>query len=169
MSKNRLSIDQISLACRHVDELTAAGVSENFAIRTLELFADVYAKLYHGGSATPHHARQVPRNQWSLAALKLAGDAHPNWPSGALRVEHGTPRRRFARLVKQLHGAGRLTGAEMDFLCKRYWKLAVITVEEDSRLNKIARSKLFDAPEERWAAAGIIFLADSQSIDWGRR
>jgi hypothetical protein len=165
VSKNRLSINQISIACRHVDELTAAGVSENLAIRTLELFADVYAKLYHGGSATPHHARQVPRNQWSLAARKLAGDAHPSWPSGALRVEHGTPRRHFARLVKQLQEAGRLTGAEMDLLCERYWKLAVITLEEDARLNKIARSKLFDTPEERWAAAGIVFPADGPSVE----
>ncbi len=40
-------------------------------------------------------------------------------------------------------------------LVKRYWKLAVITLEEDERLNKVARSKTFKTPEERWAAAGI--------------
>ena len=43
MIKNRISIEHLKLACRHVQELIAAGVSENLAIRTLELFADVYA------------------------------------------------------------------------------------------------------------------------------
>ncbi|MBX2897939.1 MAG: hypothetical protein KF763_21025 [Cyclobacteriaceae bacterium] len=37
MSRNALSIEQIKLACRHVDELIEAGFSENFAIRSLEI------------------------------------------------------------------------------------------------------------------------------------
>jgi N-glycosylase/DNA lyase len=45
----------------------------------------------------------------------------------------------------------------MNTLVKRDYKLAVITVDEDRRLNRIARSKTFDAPEKRWAAAGISF------------
>jgi hypothetical protein len=35
-------------------------------------------------------------------------------------------------------------------LVKRYWKLAVITLEEDNRLNKVARSRAFKTPEARW-------------------
>ena len=54
MSKNRPTIEQVKIACRHVDELMAAGVTENLAIRTLELFSDVYAKCHNGGNATPH-------------------------------------------------------------------------------------------------------------------
>jgi hypothetical protein len=42
-------------------------------------------------------------------------------------------------------------------LVERYWKLAVISLEEDKRLNKVARSKAFKTPEDRWAAAGIEF------------
>jgi hypothetical protein len=42
-------------------------------------------------------------------------------------------------------------------LIEREYKLAVITLKQDRRLNRIARSKKFDTPEERWAAAGIEF------------
>ncbi len=37
--------------------------------------------------------------------------------------------------------------------------LAVITLDEDQRLNKYARSPMFDTPEERWREAGIEFPA----------
>jgi transposase InsO family protein len=67
-SKNKLTTDHLKIACRHVRELRAAGVTENLAIRSLEQFADFYAKMHGGGSATPHHVRQVPRQQWSVAA-----------------------------------------------------------------------------------------------------
>ena len=45
----------------------------------------------------------------------------------------------------------------MDRLCDKRWKVAVITHAEDKRLSEIGRSKLFDTPEERWAAANIEF------------
>ena len=70
MSKNDPTIEHLRLACRHVNELIDAGVTENLAIRTLELFADNYAKVQNGGTPSPHHVNQVPRLQWSLAALK---------------------------------------------------------------------------------------------------
>lgn len=53
MSINAVTIDQLNLACCHTKEMMAAGVTENLAIRTLELFADVYAKLLMGGNASP--------------------------------------------------------------------------------------------------------------------
>ena len=154
-SKNRPTIEHLHIACRHVDELIAAGVTENLAIRTLELFADVYAKLLTGGSATPHHVNQV--QLWSVAALKLKA-AHPNAkPRDHFRVEHGTPRRALARKIMALYREGKLTEQSMDVLVNKLWKLAVITIDEDMRLNKVARSKGFAAPEERWAAAEIVF------------
>lgn len=155
MSKNALSIDHLKLACRHVEEMMEAGVTENLAIRTLELFVDVYAKLHNGGSATPHHVNQV--KLWSIKASKLR-DALPDAkPMTYFRVEHGTPRRGFARKVLNLCLENRLTARTMSNLIARDYRLAVITVDEDRTLNKIARSKAFDTPEERWAAAGIDF------------
>jgi hypothetical protein len=50
-SKNQPVIDHLKMACRHIDEMMAAGISENIAIRTLELISDLYAKLHQGGAA----------------------------------------------------------------------------------------------------------------------
>lgn len=155
MSKNAITIDQIRLACRHVDEMRTAGVSENLAIRTLEIFCDVYAKIRTGGSATPHHVNQV--SLWSVEAKKLR-DMNPDAkPKDHFRVEHGAPRRPFARKVMGMYQDGNLNNDALNELVRQHWRLAVITLEEDLRLNKIARSSMYDTPEERWAAAGIIF------------
>jgi hypothetical protein len=63
MSKNAVIVNQLKLACRHVEEMIAAGVTENLAIRTLELFADMYAKFKVIGNTSPHHVnRQVVVN-----------------------------------------------------------------------------------------------------------
>ena len=98
-SKNRITIDQLRAACRHVEELQALDVRENLAIRTLELFADVYAKLQVMGNTNPHSASEV--KLWSKAALELKS-ARPRAKAGVcFRVEHGTPRRVFARMVME--------------------------------------------------------------------
>src|SRR5665213_4593935 len=103
MSKNALTIDQLQLACRHVEEMIAAGVTENFAIRTLELFADVYAKRHMGGKGqnSPHHVGQV--ELWSVAAIKMRESTPHTRAGDHFRVEHGTPRRGFARKVLVLY------------------------------------------------------------------
>ena len=107
MSRNALTIEQINLACRHVMELQKAGVTENFAIRTLELFTDTYAKLLNGGSASPHSVNQV--KLWSIAALKEKENNPTAKPKGRFIVEHGTPRRTFARKVLALYRAKNLS------------------------------------------------------------
>jgi hypothetical protein len=155
VSKNQPTIEQLRIACRHVNELREAGVSENLAIRTLELFADVYAKLLTGGSATPHHVSQV--RLWSAAALRIKNANPSAKPREHFRVEHGTPRRDFARKVMELHRKTALTEQTMDVLVNQFWKLAVITIDEDAELNRVARSQAFATPEERWAAAKIEF------------
>ena len=155
MSRNAITIDQLNLACCHVEEMIAANVTENLAIRTLELFADVYAKLLMGGSATPHHVSQV--ELWSVKARKLMKRMPNGKPKDLFRVEHGTPRREFARKVFALYQKGRLNEKSMQRLVNRYWKLAVITLKEDQHLNRFARSKMFATPEKRWASAGINF------------
>jgi hypothetical protein len=135
--------------------MMSAGVTENMTIRTLELFADVYAKLLMGASATPHHVDQV--ELWSVKAKSLRKKMPNGKPKDIFRVEHGTPRREFARKAFALYQKGRLNEKCMRRLVNRYWKLAVITLEEDQCLNRIARSRMFDTPEKRWAAAGIKF------------
>jgi hypothetical protein len=155
MSKNAITIDQLKLACRHVDEMKAAGVTENLAIRTLELFADVYAKLHVVGNTSPHHVNQV--KLWSIKARGLRNAIPDAKPKDYFRVEHGTPRRGFARKLLGLYQKKELTEATMLELVERDYRLAVITLEEDQHLNRIARSKIFATAEERWTAAGIEF------------
>ena len=155
MSRNAITIEQLNLACCHVEEMMTAGVTENLAIRTLELFTDVYAKLLMGGSPSPHHVNQV--ELWSVKAKHLKKKNPDGKPKDLFRVEHGTPRREFARKVFTLHEKGKLNEKSMQKLVHRYWKLAVITLKEDQRLNRVARSRMFDTPEKRWSAAGIKF------------
>ena len=155
VSKNAITIEQIKLACRHVEEMKAAGVTENLAVRTLELFADVYAKVQVVGNASPHHVGQV--KLWSINARKVRDSIPDAKPRDYFRVEHGTPRRGLARKLLGLYQRNELNEATMVELVERDYRLAVITLEEDQRLNRIARSKVFDKPEERWAAAGIEF------------
>ena len=155
MSKNAVTLEQLSIACRHVRELIATGMTENMAIRNLELFANVYAKFRIVGTTSPDRADQF--DLWSRAAIE-ARRSNPDLAFGRyLRVEHGTPRRQFARLILKAWEAGALDQRWLDSLCDTRWKVAVITLEEDRRLGKVARSRLFDSPEERWAAAEIKF------------
>jgi hypothetical protein len=154
MSKNAITAEQIYLACRHVEELLAAGVTENLAIRTLELFVDVFATIWAGGSATPHHVSKV--KLWSIRALELLASTPNARPQTNLRVEHGTPRRTLARRTMALYREDRLNAAAMESLVSKLWKLAVITLEEDKALNKLSKTT-FETPDDRWAAAGIKF------------
>jgi hypothetical protein len=68
-----------------------------------------------------------------------------------------TPRRVFAQKVLKLYEDNQLDTATMDALVEQEYRVAVITIEEDRILNKMARSKVLDTPEERWRAAGIEF------------
>jgi len=152
MSKNTITIKQLGILCRHVNELLDAGFTENIAIRLLELGANIYAKQLTMRINAPDHAGQF--KLWSKAALK-AKRAHPKRKYGLyLRVEHGTPRRQFARLVLKAYKNQKITILWMNRLCRKIWKVAIITHAEDKRL---ARSKMYVSPEARWKAAGIEF------------
>jgi hypothetical protein len=154
-SKNAVTIEQLNITCRQVEELIDAGMTLNLAIRNLELFANVYAKMRVVGNSSPDHADQY--ETWSKAARKAKKD-NPTLPYGQyLRVEHGTPRRQFARYVLEAFKKQRLTQEWMNKLCNKQWKVAVITHEEDKRLTKLGRTKMFQNPELRWAAAKIEF------------
>jgi hypothetical protein len=45
----------------------------------------------------------------------------------------------------------------MNRLVRKYWRIAVITHEEDRKISR----KWFKSPQERWAAAGIRFPKNS--------
>lgn len=156
MSKNAVTVEQLRLACWHHKDLVSAGVTENYAIRTLELMTDSYAKVFHGGVPSPHQVDQVPAKQWSIEARKFREQNPTARPNGNLIVEHGTPRRTFARAVVSLWESGELSKKAVDGLAKRLWKLAVITTEEDGRLSKL-KKQVFNSPDDRWAAANIKF------------
>ena len=48
----------------------------------------------------------------------------------------------------------------MNDLVNRHDKLAVITLEEDARLNSLARSVAYESPNARWAAFDIVFQCE---------
>jgi hypothetical protein len=153
MSKNSITIEQLNLACRQHEEMLALGVTENFSIRQLEMFVNAYAKLRVIGHVSPDHVGHY--ELWSDAAISLRRKNPNCQKDGLLRVEHGTPRRQLARIIYQQWKTAELSEAWMDQTIQDLWKVAVITVEEDRRLNKTARSKLFDSPFERWRSSGI--------------
>jgi len=158
LSRNLITIPQLELGCRHVDEMLKAGLTENFAIRLLELFTDSYARQHEGGKGvfSPLHVRNICL--WSKAARKLKKKSPNLKPKDYLRVEHGTPRRAFARKILALYREKKLNEKSVNNLVRRYWKLAVITLSEDEKLNKAGfRSKIFAAPGKRWAAGKIAF------------
>ena len=151
---NAITFEQLTTSCRHVHELMALGMTENLAIRNLEQFANIYAKVRIVGNASPDRADQY--DVWSKAALK-AKTGNPDKNFGQyVRVEHGTPRRKFARMVLSAFDKGALTDQALNELVDKYWKVAVITLEEDRQLNAVARQD-FDSPDERWRAVGIEF------------
>lgn len=156
MSKNAFTIEQLKLACSHVMELIDAGVSENLAIKSLETYANDYAKHLLLGRIPPENADLY--DNWSEAA-RIAKAENPEKPYREyLRIEHGTPKRQFARLVLDGFKEKKLTKPWMDRLCHDRWKVAVITLAEDERLSELGgRSTLLDAPDTRWAAAKIKF------------
>ena len=153
MSKNSITIEQLTAACRQFEEMLSLGVSENFAIRQLELFANAYAKFHVIGNVSPDHVDHY--KLWSEAAIALVKENPNSRTSGLLRVEHGTPRRQFARMIYRQWKDDEISESWMEITLQKMWKVAVITVEEDRRLNKSARSKLFDNPFDRWKASGI--------------
>jgi hypothetical protein len=163
MSKNSITIEQLNLACRQFEEMLSLGVSENFAIRQLELFANSYAKFHVVGNVSPDHVDHYML--WSEAALALR-QSNPNCQKeGLLRVEHGTPRRQFARIIYQRWKSAGISEAWMAQTIQELWKVAVITAEEDRRLNKTARSTLFDSPFDRWRSSGIEVRDVAQGSD----
>jgi hypothetical protein len=140
------SATQIELLCRQTKELKDSGGRENHYLIPLENFVDEYARIYHAVRPGVYHADKI--ELWSVAAraARAADTATP------VRIEHGTPRRELARLVYTLWGAGKFSKAALDSLIATHWQLAVITLDEDKRLN---RSKMFPTPLARWADATI--------------
>ena len=154
MSKNEVTIRHIEIAVSCMQKLLAEGMTVNLAIRHLEKLVDVYAKYRAVGKVSVDHVDEF--SLWSIAA-RQAKKQNPNRKAGEyLRVEHGTPRRKFALQILKNHKEGKLNKTSLDRHCEKLWKVAVITHDEDSELNKIKKID-FDIPAERWAYVGIKF------------
>lgn len=154
MSRNKVTIQQLNLCCRHYFEMLEVGMTENYAIRTLELISNSYAKYLVVGNTSPDHVDQYIL--WSTAAIQYRLTNKDYTSSGKLRVEHGTPKRQFSRLILKAFGAGSLTEIFMENLCRERWKVAVITTDEDKLLSQSKlRSHLAETAHERWEMCGI--------------
>jgi hypothetical protein len=97
MSKCTITVDHLKLACRHFEEMMDANVGEKAAIRTLELFADVYAKGSVMGNASLDRLKRV--ESWSIKAKQLQDAISVAKPEDHFQIHHGTPRRGFVREI----------------------------------------------------------------------
>ncbi len=89
---------------------------------------------------------------WSVDALQAVGRD----PNVKLRVEHGSPKAAFAVHILDLYTKGKLTEDIFNQELDRLYRLAVITLDEDQKLNDAGlRSKMLETPEDRWARVGI--------------
>jgi len=159
ISKNNITPDQLNMVCRHVKEQMDNGITENFAIRPLILMADIYAKLKIIGNASPDSAKQFPI--WSKAAVELWREKREEEPKRPpygkhLRNEHGYGRTAFAKKVlDRYEELNELDKTTIDKLVDDYWRVAVITLDEDKKLNRSNTDGL--SAEKRWEKAGIEF------------
>ena len=152
MSINSIKIEQITIAARCMEQLLKSGMTENMAIRHLEFLANVYAKFKTLRKVSVDHVDEFA--MWSAAAIRAKKENPEKKVGEYLRVEHGTPRRKFAKLVFMAFKEKKLTERWMNSHCKKLWKVAVVTHEEDKKLNKL-RKLDFVTPEARWTHVGI--------------
>ena len=82
-------------------------MSENWSIRLLEQMTNMYAKVRVFRRVVVDHADQY--ELWSKAARAAKAANGNRSPGTYLWVEHGTPRRAFAREVLAAFKSGHLT------------------------------------------------------------
>jgi hypothetical protein len=118
--------------------------------RRIECYFFGYAELYAGPKGVPYDQIDL----WSEGAIAEYSKDKSNVRNFV--KEHGTPRTVFAAMILDIYLRGELTKEVMNQNFDTFYKLAVITKEEDARLNAIgARAKMYETPEKRWTAAGI--------------
>ena len=161
-SKNDITIEQLNMACGHFNELVKAGVTQNIAIRQPLKMVDIYAKMRVIGKCSVDKANEF--KHWSIEAKKVWDQAILNDPNAKygsfVRIEHGTPRTQFTQIVLAKYSENKsLTIKIMEDLIRRKWKVAVITRDQDARIN--ANGDRINpgskSPEKRWHDAGIEF------------
>jgi len=166
-STNEVSIEQLEMVCRHVIEQEDVQLSENYRMRLITLLADTYAKQREIGTTSPDSADMF--RKWSIEAIRVWDEAskedkNPKYGKPKygkyVRNEHGYGKNMFARRVVQAYenAGGSLTRRAMNKLVKEYWRVAVISLEEDKRLDRTNKEEL--PAEERWEKAGILFGPD---------
>jgi hypothetical protein len=109
-------------------------------------------------------SKQIPYEQVGLWSEKALEEYSKDKKAARNLVrEHGAPRTPFAVMILELYLSGNLNEKVMNDKLDLHYKLAVITKDEDKRLNAIrARSKMYPSPDERWAAAGINIIGKTK-------
>ena len=106
-SKNDITIEQLTTACRHFYELKKLDVTENIAIRQPLKMVDIYAKMRVIGKCSVDKANEF--DYWSIEAEKVWKQAQLKDPKAKygsfLRIEHGTPRTQFTKIANQVSSA----------------------------------------------------------------
>jgi hypothetical protein len=142
------------LGLEYAAKLREAGLVQNFYVWELKHRIEAYYlgrnNLYAGPNGIPYEQIDL----WSEKALEEY--SNDKKAKRDLIREHGAPRTPFAIMILELYLSGDFNEKVMSEKLDLHYKLAVITKEEDRRLNAIrARSKMYPSPHERWAAAGI--------------
>jgi hypothetical protein len=145
-----MTFRHVVAACDAFDLMDKAGIPENLAIRSCVTVVNVFANTVNADASV----------YVSVEAEKLSNK------KGQTILEHGSPRYELTRLFIKTHRDGKLSEERATAMAKKYWAVAIITKEEDERLRKMGlRSKLMEAPHERWASAGIQFATKVVLLD----
>jgi hypothetical protein len=151
--KRGWTFETLWLALDYAIQLEKTSMTQNFYLWELKHRIDATYLGYTGIYAGPGGYDKDGIEFWSEAAFA----AYRKDKKAKLVVEHGSPRTEFAVLVFGLYKQGKLTEAKLRVLYDKLYKLAVITKEEDRRLNDAT-------PEERWREVGIKLEGLSRSF-----
>jgi hypothetical protein len=151
------TFEHVLSACDHCKRSRELGAGAHHTRWWLGNQLEGYARGLHGlkhNSYAHVSAVSVPLDSvpvWSVAAKRAIS-------SKEVMIEHGTPKSEFVKLVYDVYLAGKLTEEMPVSMIENLWKIAVITKEEDARLNGAGlRSKRLESAEDRWAAVCIQF------------
>ena len=145
------------LGLEYAAKLRETGMLRNYYLWELKHELRTYHfgrnELYAGPNGVPYDQIDL----WSERALE---EYSRTKSTRNFVKEHGTPRTPFAMKILDLYLSGNLTEEAINNNMDYYYKLAVVTKDEDRQLNAIgARSEMYETPNERWAAAGIKLIS----------
>jgi hypothetical protein len=144
----------VLFALEYASKARDAGADPNCYLRELMERIDGANSARRSYYVGPAGYDKFKLELWSMEALRVVSK-DPN-AIKQLRVEHGSPRAAYAARILDLYIKGILTEEVFYQDLDRLYKLALITLEEDLKLNAAGlRSKMLETPEARWGRVGI--------------